>query len=320
MKDTQNNITFAPIILFVYRRLDHAMEAINALKANPEAASSKLIVFSDGGKDDASWENVKQVREYLRGIDGFAEIEIVEREINWGIEKSEIEGISSVVNQYGKVIVIEDDIVVSKHFLKYVNDALIKYESSERVGSVTGYSFISTEECVGLPEYSFTQLTSAWGWATWKDRWNCLERQIDKDDISKLLNPRTRKAFDHGFTYTQMLANQYMNGHITWDVLWYWTSFSHNWLTLFPTKSMVNNIGMDGSGEHYTDTTQSNRIENIDAVRVMDLPDRIGESDEVKRKITSQLVKLANASPSRLGRMLTDLRTLRRLWRCYRQK
>ena len=308
MKAEMNRTELAPIILFVYRRLDHAMEVIDALRANPEAADSRLLVFSDGGKDEQSWEEVRQVREYLHSVDGFAQVEIVEREENWGIERSEIEGIGSVVGKYGKVIVLEDDIVVSKFFLRFVNDALDRYASCKNVCSVTGYSFIPAGEHGSLPEYAFTQLTSAWGWGTWKDRWDRFAGQLERRDFQALLSRANRRRFDHGYSYTGMMASQYRRGHVTWDILWYWTAFRNGWVTLFPTRTMVNNIGMDGSGEHYTDVSGSNRIESLDEKRSLLLPDEIRERPEVRQRITQQLERIA-APGSKAARRKAELRT-----------
>lgn len=256
----------APIILFVYNRLDHTKTVVEALKRCPESKASELYIYSDAAKDGQSVAVVKEVRQYIKSIDGFSKINIIEREYNWGIEKSEIDAITTVINKHGKAIMIEDDIVVSGQFLKFVNLALTKYKNILSVGSVTGYSFIDDSDTTGLPETAFIQLASAWGWATWSDRWKLMHKSIEKQDIVRLCKRQYREKFDFGYHYSDMVYKQFINKKITWDVLWYYTLFENGMFTMIPTKTMVNNIGMDGSGVHYSSSTAQNRIEDIDKV------------------------------------------------------
>lgn len=266
----------APIILFVYNRLYHTKKIIEALKSCEESVDSELFIFSDGAKDATVEEGVKEVREYLQTINGFKKVTVYEKTENWGIEKSEIQGITSIIGEYGRAIVLEDDIVVAPCFLRYMNLALEKYRDCKEVYSVTGYSFLNAIEADGLPEYGFLPLTSVWGWATWKEKWDLFQQKIEAGDIRKLLNKEFRKKFDRGYKYADMLYSQYKAGYITWDIAWYWTVYIHGGLTLAPAKTMVNNIGMDGSGVHYTDKNGKSRIENIDSYAYSDdLPDRV---------------------------------------------
>lgn len=253
----------APILLFVYNRLDHTKAVVDALKTCPEAKDSDLFIFSDAPKDSATAESVQAVRNYIRVIDGFKTVQIDEKTQNWGIEKSEIDGITTIIKKYGRVIVLEDDIVVGPYFLRYMNLALDKYQNCPEVYSVTGYSFLNGKETDNLPEYVFLPLASVWGWGTWKEKWKQFKKKIDLEDIKILFNREARANFNRGYCYADMLYKQYKAGYITWDVAWYWTIFVNNGMTLTPTKTMVNNIGMDGSGVHYTDKNGKSRIEDI---------------------------------------------------------
>lgn len=288
------NENFAPIILFVYNRLDHASKVVEALLKNECASSSILYVYSDAPKDETAERGVKAVRDYVHKISGFKNINIIERETNWGIEKSEVDAISNVINRYGKAIMIEDDIVVGPDFLRFVNLALEKYCNEKKVFSVTGYSFIENSDVDELPEYAFTQLTSAWGWATWADRWNMFEAKVSLNNMLSLCYKHKRERFDLGFHYSDMMFKQYENNYITWDVLWYWTSFINNGLTLIPTKTMVNNIGMDGSGVHFSNKDTKNRIEDISyTLNDFLLPEIVKEDELVNNKIKKALSNLS---------------------------
>ena len=132
-----NNL--APIVLFVYNRPWHTRQTVEALQQNELANESELFIFSDEAKDEMATKHVNDIRDYIRTIDGFKNIEIIERDKNFGLAKSIISGVTEIINQYGTVIVLEDDLVTSPYFLQYMNDALVFYEKEDRVVSVMGY-------------------------------------------------------------------------------------------------------------------------------------------------------------------------------------
>ena len=119
---------YAPILLFVYNR-----RVIESLQTNAEAAESRLFVYADQARSEADRPNVDEVRRYIRGINGFKQITLVERTGNWGLARNIIDGVTTQVNTYGRVIVLEDDLVVSPYFLRFMNDALETYKDEERV-------------------------------------------------------------------------------------------------------------------------------------------------------------------------------------------
>lgn len=244
-----NQSNLAPVVLFVYGRPIHTQRTIDTLLQNPESKDTDLIVYSDGPKQHSDTEKVESVREIIRKTSGFKSINLIERTENLGLAANIIDGVTKVCEEYGKVIVLEDDIVTSPFFLNFMNSALNKYQSNEKVWHISGWNYPlkNTEE---LPETFFWRTMNCWGWATWKDRWQHFEK-----DPSKLINTwnkETIKRFNLDSIYnfwSQVEAN--MNGKLnTWAIFWYATIFSHNGLCLNPTKSFVVNIGNDGSGEN----------------------------------------------------------------------
>lgn len=302
---------YAPIVLFVYNRADHAKKVVNSLLNNPEAEYSDIFIFSDAAKDDTAVDGVDQVRKYIRNIQGFGKVSIIERKENWGIEKSEIEGITTVIKQYGRVIVIEDDIEVAPCFLKFVNDALEKYKNEEKVYSITGYSFIPSDDTKKLNSCGFIQLSSAWGWATWKDRWETLKTKITKNDINQLFKSKFRKQFDYGFIYSDMMIRQVFGGHITWDILWYWTSFINSGMTLVPSRTLVNNIGMDGTGVHYCRKDTENRVEELSYNFIYSLPEKVEIDTNIEERVIDQLKILSGKSKSKNSYFLNFKRRIK---------
>lgn len=240
----------APIVLFVYNRPEHTAQTIEALKKNDLAENSELYIFSDAPKKESVREKVQAVREYIRTIEGFKKVTIIEREKNYGLAKSVIEGVSDIINRYGRVIVLEDDLITEKFFLKYMNEALIKYENSSRVYTISGYSYIGKK--IDLPDTYFLKISCSWSWGTWKDRWEKLD--IECAGWEKLKEDRKlRKEFDYDYCYPylDLFIKQMEEETISsWAIKWYWTIFNNDGLTLYPSIPLVFNAGFDGSGEH----------------------------------------------------------------------
>ena len=245
-------MTLSPVVLFVYNRLDHTRRTIDALRKNELAQESELIVFSDAPVSEEQVEDVNKVRQYIHNIEGFKSITIVEREFNLGLAKSIIDGVTKIVEKHGKIIVLEDDLVTSKYFLSYMNEALNKYADNNEVISIHGYVYPVAHE---LPEAFFLPGADCWGWATWRRGWS-----LFNSDGQYLLNELARlkllKAFDFNdsYSYSKMLEGQTKGTNDSWAIRWYASAFLANKLTLYPGRSLVNNIGNDDSGTHCSDS------------------------------------------------------------------
>lgn len=259
----------APITLFVYNRLEHTRQTIEALQKNTLANQSDLIIFSEAPKLEAQDEAVREVREYIQQIDGFKSIKIIERPVNLGLANSIIDGVTSMVNQYGSVIVLEDDLITSPYFLQYMNDGLNIYEKNEDVASIHGYIY----PIEGLPKTFFLRGADCWGWATWKDKWAIFE-----PDGVKLLSELKRKNlinrfdFNDTYSYSKMLADQIIGKNNSWAVRWHASAFLSNKYTLYPGKSLVLNIGNDGSGTHCGETSAFSSELSNKAIEVNTIP------------------------------------------------
>jgi hypothetical protein len=164
----------APIILFVYNRPWHTKQTVEALQKNELAKDSELFIYSDAPRDASAEQAVQEVREYIRNIDGFKNITIVERDENWGLAKSIIDGVTKIVNEYGKVIVLEDDHVTSKYFLNYMNDALEFYKDTKEVWHISGWNY-PLGGIFSSKKTFLWRVMNCWGWATWADRWQHFE-------------------------------------------------------------------------------------------------------------------------------------------------
>jgi hypothetical protein len=244
----------APICLFTYKRPWHTQQTVAALQKNELASESDLIIYSDAAKTIDAAQSVREVRGYIRTISGFRSVSIIEREENYGLAKSIIAGVTEVVNRFGRVIVLEDDLVTSPFFLRYMNDALTMYNDEENVVSIHGYIYPVRKK---LPETFFLKGADCWGWATWKRGWDLFEADGQKL-INELEARRLTKKFDFdgAFPYTQMLRDQIEGKNDSWAVRWYASAFLDGKLTLYPGTSLVRNIGLDSSGTHCSNNTR----------------------------------------------------------------
>lgn len=239
----------APVALFVYNRPDHLCRTLNSLCANPEAARTDLIIFSDGPRDDASAAAVRAVREIISDVTGFGSVRVVARKRNHGLANSVIAGVTSIIERHGRVIVLEDDIITASTFLHYMNEALDRYATKGRVCQIAGYQFPA--DLKGAPEAFFTPITTSWGWATWARAWRLLDKEgvglarLDADPALRL-----RFDLDGAYPYYDMLKSWKAGETDSWAIRFHLGVFLNNGVALHPRESLVSNIGLDGSGRH----------------------------------------------------------------------
>ncbi len=238
----------APVALFVYARPVHTQRTIKALADNRGAAETDLIIYCDGARDSTDFDDIEQTRQIAETSEGFRSVTLVRRSKNFGLAANIIDGVSKTVSQYGKVIVLEDDIVTAPGFLDYMNEALDKYSSQKSVWHISGWNYpIDTD---GIGDAFFVRIMNCWGWATWDDRWKHFER--DPATLPSKFDSRDRSRFNvddaHDF-FAQIEANK--AGRIkTWAIFWYAAIFRQKGLCLNPSRSLVTNIGHDGTGEN----------------------------------------------------------------------
>lgn len=246
----------APIALFVYNRLEHTQRTVRALQQNSLAEQTELFIFSDAPKHSAQADKVREVREYIRQIDGFKSVTVIQRETNLGLAGSIIDGVTTVVAKYGRIIVLEDDMLSSEHFLTYMNEALEVYEADNRVISIHGYIYPVSRS---VPEAFFLVGADCWGWATWSRGWACFNPggQYLLDEL-KRRNLLAAFDFNGAYPYSKMLEGQINGTNDSWAIRWYASAFLAEKLTLYPGRSLIHNIGNDASGTHCDETNVFN--------------------------------------------------------------
>ena len=238
----------APVVVFSYMRVDHLRRSIESLLANPESASTDVTFYCDAAKRPEHESQVSEVRSYVDSVTGFRTVTRIYRETNKGLASSVIEGVTQMLESHGRVIVLEDDLVLSPHFLRFMNDGLDRYEHDNRVASIHGYVYPTG---AALPETFFLRGADCWGWATWSRAWGNFERNGSR----LLAELRARRLnhdfdFDGQFPYTGMLEDQITGRNSSWAILWHVSCYLRGLLTLYPGRTLVKNIGNDSSGTH----------------------------------------------------------------------
>lgn len=241
-------MSYAPVVMFTYNRPEHTSRTISSLLRNTLAKETEVTIYSDAPKSELDVETVAEVREYLRSVSGFRSLNIIEQTENQGLANSIISGVTRSVNQHGRTVVLEDDMLTSPHFLTYMNQALDFYQEEQKVMHVAGWGYPISEE--GLDNSFLWRGMNCWGWATWADRWRYFEK-----DTAKLIRQvplYKRRHFDlkGRRKYWSEVENNRSGKVDTWAVFWYATIYLRGGLCANPTVSLVRNIGLDGTGMH----------------------------------------------------------------------
>lgn len=282
----------APVVIFAYNRVDHIIRTVESLSKNKYAENSTVIFFSDGYKEEKEGdkEKVEAVRKYIKDTEQlFGKVVVYERKKNYGLANNIIDGVTAVVNRFGKIIVLEDDICTSPFFLQYMNDALEIYKDVTDVMEIGG--FMPIEINSEVPEGVFLPWTTSWGWATWKRSWRFFERNPEK-----LINSLTPKEIykiningtDKG-QWNQVLRNQKKEIY-TWAVFYSIAVIRNHGRVLYPNVSMCKNIGFDGSGAN-CGASSINVFEKLANSCMALFPEKIEVDDDTVKQIMQYNIK-----------------------------
>ena len=308
-----NGANLAPVVLFTYNRLRHTKQTVESLQKNRLAEETELIIYSDAPKSGDDKEKVWEVREYIQSIQGFKSVSVILQNENLGLAESIISGVTTTVNEYGKIIVLEDDIVTSENFLEYMNSALNYYEKETRVWHIGGWNYpIKAGE---MDNTFLWRVMNCWGWGTWRDRWANFEKNPQK--LLKTFSDDDIRRFnlDDSLDFWIQVKRNARGELNTWAIFWYASIFENNGLCLSPAETLVNNIGFDGTGEHKGfDCGLTNNLSNerdflfpseiVESVSQVDL---IKEYISFERKFRALKENENMMFSSRLGRMLQNI-------------
>ena len=255
----------APVAVFAYKRMDKLEKCLESLDKCYLSENSDLYIFSDGYKGTDDKILVEETRDFIRYYSKnsrFNSVNLSFSDHNKGLAGSIISGVSTVIKKFGRIIVVEDDLVVSEDFLIYLNGALDYYNDDKRYGSISAYSYpLKSLKNYDMDVYAMRK-GECWGWGTWSDRWQDVDWQVS--DFDKYFNSlKMRHDFDSlEIGLDSMLCNQVAGRIDSWAVRWLYHLYKHNYFTVYPRFSKTSNNGFDNSGIH-CDSTDKYQISLI---------------------------------------------------------
>lgn len=282
----------APIVLFAFNRPEHTRMCLESLKRNPLASESELFIFIDAPKKEAS-EIVKQknaeVKKAIREQQWCGKVHITEFETNRTLPNSLTEKLPEILAIYGKIIVLEDDLLLSEGFLKYMNEALEMYKDDPKVMDVTGFMFPVKKK---IKSAFFLKGQVGWGWGTWKRSWDLFNPSAD--ELLEQVEKKGIYAFnwDGGYNYYAMLKECAVGTWKFWDIRWFASIYVNDGLCYCPPVSLVRNIGHDGSGLHSYEDTLYQTMKIAKEVKVERIP--LEENLFARKAISNHLRKIYN--------------------------
>lgn len=278
--DLKRNL--APIALFCFNRPSHLKKTINNLKKNYLSKNSRIYIFSDAAKNNNDLLKVDQVRSIIKNLEGFKEKKLIFRNKNYGLAKNIVDGLNFIFNREEKIIVLEDDLITSKYFLKYMNTYLNIYLNNKNIASIHGYIYPINK--TNLNDNFFIRGADCWGWGTWRRAWVKYQGDTKKLLMElKKTNQIRQFNFNNSKNYYRMLKKNLYTSNKSWAVQWYASAFLSNMLTLYPKYTYIKNIGLDGSGENtkinYNLNTRFNKNYKVSKIN------RIEESNIGRKKL-----------------------------------
>jgi hypothetical protein len=293
-------IVYAPIALFVFKRPEHTRRTLESLTSNLEFNRSPLFIYCDGARHEGEAAQVEETRKLVRDWP-HPNKTVIERERNWGLANSVIEGVTQLCERFGRVIVVEDDLVVSPVFLNYLNAALVRYADEAKVMQISAHMFPvkiqAQTDAVMLP------FTTSWGWATWDRAWKHFDSSMagyEKLKADRAL--RRRFNLDGSYPYFRMLKRQAKGQIDSWAIRWYTSTFFIGGLTLYPTHSLVRNEGYGPSATH---ASAENRRE---VATVWEIPIASFPSCSVDKDVRCVVFKFLKSETSTLRWVITRLK------------
>jgi len=239
-----------PVIIFTYNRPDHLVQSIDSLKINKLFKETNFFIFKDKLNLDNHNINYKYEILFNKLPKNFT---VIKRKKNFGLKKNISLGISEILHRYKSVIVCEDDLIFHKDFIFYMNNNLIKYEKVKKISSISGFSPIFESQSKIFPKQYCLNLTSSWGWGTWRNYWNNYISWDSKNEKKLFYNNKLLQDkfdYDGSQSHTLWLKKDDHKMISSWNIQWEFFNFTKKYLTLYPNINFVENKGFDGSGIH----------------------------------------------------------------------
>ena len=242
----------APVLLMTYRRPENTKRILDIIK---NFNQNNIFVFNDGLKASHHKYNHRKTRNVILNFKKKNKINIIFSKKNLTQKYNLPFAISKVFKKFDKVIILEDDCIPNKSFFKFCNLLLERYKNDNRISQISGNNFLNYKKFKrrNNDSYFFSNFTSSWGWATWKNRWeNSYDSKISlwpKIKKEKWLNDIFNNKKSLHF-WTKAFDRRFKELDDDWDRPWTFANLINNRLNIFPSKNLISNIGADNSALH----------------------------------------------------------------------
>lgn len=279
-----SNSDTAPVAFFAFNRPTHTRLTLAALTANELATYTDLHIFCDAPRTKTDEKAVEQVREICRNATGFASVCVHERSVNQGLANSLFAGLDFMFEKYERVIVFEDDILASPKTLRFLNTCLTRYQSEPVVFSISAWS--PDPKKMDFPDdypwdVYFIPRFHCWGWASWKDRWRSVDRNV-LTAPAIFDNPHALRVYSQSGKDMPGMLRLVLSGELdTWDIQTDFARFAHGRLGVNPLHAYTENIGFDAAGTHTTCAIPRFAVDTSLAPAIAKLPEYIFVDDVI---------------------------------------
>lgn len=239
----------APVAVFAYNRPQHTARALEALARCHRLDECSFHFYLDGPKTPENSSAVADTLHVLESWQPTFNAHLVVRSINLGLASSIVGGVSALLANYGRVIVLEDDLIVEPDFLHYMIECLDRYSAEPAVMQVAALTLQPPSDCPS--DIFLLPVTSTWGWGTWARAWTHFS-WTPADLEKQQSDPAWQNRFNINGTFAgnEMLADRLAGKNSSWGILWWYAVSRLNGLVAYPRQSLVRNTGFDGSGTH----------------------------------------------------------------------
>jgi hypothetical protein len=235
------------IAVFSYNRAKHLSSVLADLEAQKNINDFDVHLFCDGFKNKKDFLSVilNMLTAAVWAAKTSSRLHLKIR--NQGLASSIKSGVDRLLRDYQGVTVVEDDLSLSKNFLKFHSECLDFYQANENVYQISGHTFVENTECNST---CFFPITNTWGWSTWPRAWKHYDSSAIGWPVEKDSKIRKRFELDGAYPFSQILDGRIHGKNQSWGILWYWSVFKNSGLVVYPPVSLVDNKGFDGTGTH----------------------------------------------------------------------
>lgn len=256
-----------PVLLLGYNR-PHQMRGL--IKSLAPLKPKLILLAIDGPRSNRpnDVELVSQTRELASEITWDAEIRTRFRKSNLGLRRAVVDAVTWANDEYGRVIVLEDDVRAGPQLLDFLNYNLNAHRESAKIAHINGYNLVP-EEHLTYPDNAsrLSIYPESYAWATWERAWQKYDDDLTwaknalLSDLEKICGSKIG-----ALKWKQNFADAAAERIDTWAYRWLASMWEHKWLMVSPNRNITTYEGWTG-GTHTT-LRLSHRTQDVTTLQI----------------------------------------------------